>query len=160
MVTQAPRMEAALPAVAEKWGYGFSASDGEYLGARSTGAVGSTLRSGVVWASRSYTHEVGRGVALEGGSSLEVRHDGQDSGRAEPARGRPERMRAGTRTRARGCDIVPQSALRARARFARLTGARTRPARCCSRMLPTERCSRRLPVFGLWDSVTSARPAS
>ena len=60
----------ALPAVAQKWGYGFSASDGEYLGARSTGAFGSTLRSGLVWASRSYRHEVGRGVTFEASATL------------------------------------------------------------------------------------------
>ena len=38
-----------LPGVEENWGYGFSASDGEYLGARSAGAFGSTLRSGLVY---------------------------------------------------------------------------------------------------------------
>ena len=60
----------AVPGVDEQWGYGFSASDGEYLGARSAGAFGSTLRSGLVWGSRSYIRELAPGVALEASATL------------------------------------------------------------------------------------------
>ena len=60
----------AVPGVDEKWGYGLSAADGEYLGARSAGAFGSTLRSGLVWASRSYTRELTPGVALDASATL------------------------------------------------------------------------------------------
>ena len=54
----------------EAWGYGLSLSDGEYLGGRSSGAFGSSLRSGMIWTSRSARGELGRGWSVEATGTL------------------------------------------------------------------------------------------
>lgn len=54
----------------EAWGYGLSFSDGEYLGGRSSGAFGSSLRSGMIWTSRSARSELGRGWSVEATGTL------------------------------------------------------------------------------------------
>ena len=52
------------------WGYGFSFNDGNYLGARTTGAFGSNLRSGMVWSSHAFEHELGGGWKLDATGTL------------------------------------------------------------------------------------------
>ncbi|MCY4097457.1 MAG: S8 family serine peptidase [Rhodospirillales bacterium] len=54
------------------WGYGLSYSDGEHLGGKTSGAFGSQLRSGSLWAARSITHEFGRGISLHAEGALAV----------------------------------------------------------------------------------------
>ena len=63
-------MSIARPAAAHRWGYGASFADGEYLGTRADGAFGTGLRSGLVWAARSYAHALGGDVALEATATL------------------------------------------------------------------------------------------
>lgn len=55
---------------ASRWGYGASFADGEYLGGRGLGGFGTTLRSGMVWASRSFARELGESVTLEATATL------------------------------------------------------------------------------------------
>ena len=47
------------------WGYGLSFNDGEYLEAHTSGAFGADLRSGMVWASRTFQHNPGDGWELD-----------------------------------------------------------------------------------------------
>ena len=54
------------------WGYGFSFNDGDYLGARTSGAFGSNLRSGMVWSSHAVEHELGGGWKLDATSTLAI----------------------------------------------------------------------------------------
>ena len=54
------------------WGYGLSYSDGEHLGGKTSGAFGSQLRSGSLWAARSFTHEFGRGISLHAEGAVAV----------------------------------------------------------------------------------------
>ena len=49
-----------------RWGYGLSFDDAGYLGTRTSGAFGADPRSGMVWASRAFQHD------LDGGWSLDV----------------------------------------------------------------------------------------
>ena len=46
------------------WGYGFSFDNAGYLGSRASGAFGSDLRSGMLWASRVHQRALGEGVTL------------------------------------------------------------------------------------------------
>ena len=48
---------ARLPRDGE-WGYGLSFNDGEFLGTQTSGAFGSAVRSGMVWASRSFEYQL------------------------------------------------------------------------------------------------------
>ena len=52
------------------WGYGFSFNDGNYLGAQTSGAFGSDLRSGMVWTSHAFKHELGGGWKLDATGTL------------------------------------------------------------------------------------------
>ena len=52
------------------WGYGLSFTDGNYLGARTTGAFGSTLRSGMVWSSHAFEHKFQNGWNLNATGTL------------------------------------------------------------------------------------------
>ena len=52
------------------WGYGLSFDDGEYLGAHTSGAFGSDLRSGLIWASHTFEHELGDGWRLDATGTL------------------------------------------------------------------------------------------
>ena len=54
------------------WGYGFSFNDGDYLGARTSGAFGSNLRSGMVWSSHAVEHELGGGWKLDATGTLAI----------------------------------------------------------------------------------------
>ena len=54
------------------WGYGFSYSDTEHLGGKTAGAFGSQLRSGSLWATQSFTHELDRGFALHAEGAIAV----------------------------------------------------------------------------------------
>ena len=54
------------------WGYGLSFNDGDYLGARTTGAFGTNLRSGMVWSSHAVEHELGGGWKLDATSTLAI----------------------------------------------------------------------------------------
>ena len=54
------------------WGYGFSFNDGDYLGARTSGAFGSNLRSGMVWSSHAVEHELGNGWKLDATGTLAI----------------------------------------------------------------------------------------
>ena len=56
----------------EGWGYGISYSDGEHLGGKTSGAFGARLRSGSLWTSRSFTHDLGRGISLRAEGTLAV----------------------------------------------------------------------------------------
>ena len=49
-----------------RWGYGLSFDDAGYLGTQTSGAFGSGPRSGMIWASRAFQHD------LDGGWSLDV----------------------------------------------------------------------------------------
>ena len=55
---------------ASRWGYGASFADGDYLGGRGRGGFGTTLRSGMVWASRSFARELGESVTLRATATL------------------------------------------------------------------------------------------
>ena len=46
------------------WGYGFSFDNAGYLGTQTSGAFGSDLRSGMIWASRAYKRELGEALTL------------------------------------------------------------------------------------------------
>ena len=48
------------------WGYGLSFDDAGYLGSQTSGAFGSDPRSGMIWTSRAFQHD------LDGGWSLDV----------------------------------------------------------------------------------------
>ena len=50
----------------DRWGYGLSVDDAGYLGAQTSGAFGADPRSGMVWASRAFQHD------LDGGWRLDV----------------------------------------------------------------------------------------
>ena len=52
------------------WGYGLGFDKGEYLGAYTSGAFGSDLRSGMVWASRAFGQDLGDGWRLDGAVTL------------------------------------------------------------------------------------------
>ena len=54
------------------WGYGLNFDDGKYLGARTSGAFGSDLRSGMIWASRTFEHELGNGWRLDAVGTLAI----------------------------------------------------------------------------------------
>ncbi len=54
------------------WGYGLGFDGGDYLGARTSGAFGSDLRSGMAWASRAFGRELGGGWRLDGAATLAV----------------------------------------------------------------------------------------
>ena len=56
----------------EGWGYGISYSDGEHLGGKTAGAFGARLQSGSLWTSRSFTHELGRGISLRAEGTIGV----------------------------------------------------------------------------------------
>ena len=47
-----------------EWGYGLSFDDAGYLGAETSGAFGSNLRSGMIWASRVFRSELGKDLTL------------------------------------------------------------------------------------------------
>ena len=47
------------------WGYGLSLDDAGHLDAETSGAFGTDLRSGTMWASRAFTHEFGAGWTLK-----------------------------------------------------------------------------------------------
>jgi hypothetical protein len=49
-----------------EWGYGVSFDDAGYLGSQTSGAFGSEPRSGMIWTSRAFQHD------LDGGWSLDV----------------------------------------------------------------------------------------
>ena len=55
----------AKPASGGEWGYGASFAAGDYLGGAARGGFGTELRAGLVWASRSFARNLGRGVALK-----------------------------------------------------------------------------------------------
>ena len=48
-----------------RWGYGLSVDDAGYLGAQTSGAFGSDPRSGMVWASRAFQHDLDAGWSLD-----------------------------------------------------------------------------------------------
>ena len=52
------------------WGYGLSLNEDEYLGAHTSGAFGTDLRSGMVWASRTFEHGLGDGWTLDATGTL------------------------------------------------------------------------------------------
>ncbi len=52
------------------WGYGLSVDADSYLGARSSGAFGSDLTSGMIWASHSRSQDLPNGWALEAAGTL------------------------------------------------------------------------------------------
>ena len=54
------------------WGYGLGFDDGEYLGAHTSGAFGSDIRSGLIWASHTFEHELGDGWRLDATGTLAV----------------------------------------------------------------------------------------
>ena len=54
------------------WGYGLSLNGSEYLGARTSGAFGAELSSGMVWASRTTEHELGGGWKLDATGTLAI----------------------------------------------------------------------------------------
>ena len=54
------------------WGYGLGFDEGEYLGAHTSGAFGSDLRSGMAWASRAFGQALGDGWRLDGAVTLAV----------------------------------------------------------------------------------------
>ena len=56
----------------ETWGYGLGFSDGEYLGGRASGAFGSSLRSGMLWTSRSFERKVRNGWSVKASATLAV----------------------------------------------------------------------------------------
>ena len=46
------------------WGYGLSFDERRYMGAATSGAFGSDLRSGMVWTSRTWEHPLGSGLTV------------------------------------------------------------------------------------------------
>ena len=60
----------AHPPVDGGWGYGLSVDAKSYLGARSSGAFGSELRSGMIWTSRSLSQDLRNGWTLEAEGTL------------------------------------------------------------------------------------------
>ena len=48
-----------------EWEYGLSFNEDEYLGARSSGAFGADIRSGMVWTARTLEHDLGDGWGLD-----------------------------------------------------------------------------------------------
>ena len=54
------------------WGYGFSFNDGNYLGAQTSGAFGTNLRSGMVWTSHALEHDLGNGWRLDATGTLAI----------------------------------------------------------------------------------------
>ena len=60
----------ARSADGNRWGWGASFADGSYLGSRTSGAFGHTLRSGMVWASRTFNLDLGRDVTFHAGVTL------------------------------------------------------------------------------------------
>ena len=53
-----------------EWGYGLSFSEGDYLGTRASGAFGSRLHSGMLWASRSFERELSPRLAMNAMGTL------------------------------------------------------------------------------------------
>ena len=65
---------------ADGWGYGLGFDEGGYLGAHTSGAFGSDLRSGMAWASRSFGRELGNGWTLDGAATLAVSRASYEKG--------------------------------------------------------------------------------
>ena len=54
------------------WRFGAGMEEGRYLGARTSGAFGSDLRSGLVWTSRELERELGGGLVLKASGTAAV----------------------------------------------------------------------------------------
>ena len=54
------------------WGYGLSFDNGGYLGTDASGAFGLDLRSGMIWTSRAFEHELSGGWKLDATGTLAV----------------------------------------------------------------------------------------
>ena len=94
------------------WGYGLSVDDGGHLGAETSGAFGTDLRSGTMWTSRAFTHDFGAGWTLKttGTVALSLPQYGKDAMfRATPSMLSAMSMRVGTET----TGIVVEQPLRA-----------------------------------------------
>ncbi len=94
------------------WGYGLSVDDGGHLGAETSGAFGTGLRSGTMWTSRAFTHDFGAGWTLKttGTVALSLPQYGKDAMfRATPSVLSAMSMRVGTET----TGIVVEQPLRA-----------------------------------------------
>ena len=94
------------------WGYGLSVDDGGHLGAETSGAFGTDLRSGTMWTSRAFTHDFGAGWTLKttGTVALSLPQYGKDAMfRATPSVLSAMSMRVGTET----TGIVVEQPLRA-----------------------------------------------
>ena len=61
------------------WGYGLSVDTQSYLGARSSGAFGSDLHSGMIWTSRTLSHALRNGWMLEAEGTLALSLPSYDS---------------------------------------------------------------------------------
>ena len=82
------------------WGYGLNFDDGGHLGTETFGAFRSDLRSGMMWTSRAFQHELGDGwkVNATGTVALSLPQYGKDAMfRATPAMLSAMSMRVGTR---------------------------------------------------------------
>ncbi|MCY4286410.1 MAG: S8 family serine peptidase [Thiotrichales bacterium] len=95
-----------------RWGWGASFADGSYLGSRASGAFGHDLRSGMVWASRSFNRELGRGVTFHAGVTLAAgRADYESDAMFEAT---PSLMSAASvRVASRGTSLTLESPMRA-----------------------------------------------
>ncbi len=94
------------------WGYGLSVDDGGHLGTEASGAFGTDLRSGTMWASRDVSHELAAGWTLKatGTVALSLPQYGKDAMfRATPSMLTAMSARIGTRT----TGIVVEQPLRA-----------------------------------------------
>ena len=94
------------------WGYGLSLDDAGHLGAETSGAFGTDLRSGTMWTSRAFTHDFGAGWTLNatGTVALSLPQYGKDAMfRATPSMLSAMSMRVGTET----TGIVVEQPLRA-----------------------------------------------
>ncbi len=54
------------------WGYGFSFENAGYLGSETSGAFGPSLRSGMIWSSRTFQHNFDSGWKLDAMGTLAV----------------------------------------------------------------------------------------
>ncbi len=102
----------ARTADGNQWGWGASFADGSYLGSRASGAFGHDLRSGMVWASRSFDRELGRGVMFHAGVTLAAgRADYESDAMFEAT---PSLMSAASvRVARRGTSLTLESPMRA-----------------------------------------------
>lgn len=94
------------------WGYGFSFDDAGHLGAETSGAFGTDPRSGMVWTSRAFEHELRDGWTLTatGTAALSLPQYEKDAVfRASPSMMSAMTMRVGTES----TGIVVEQPLRA-----------------------------------------------